>query len=46
LTDIPSGTIAPVDEAAAMDGMNASQLLARFEGKNPAEIMKLLAKVS
>ena len=44
LTDIPSGTQAPIDDDAAEAGMSASQLFAKFQGMPPDKILKAMAR--
>lgn len=46
LSDVPSGTITPVDEMEAMEKMNSTQLLTKMHGKSPKQILDLLSRVA
>lgn len=45
LSDIPAGTSAHHDEAAAVLEMGSNDLMAKFAGKTPEQIMELMSRV-
>lgn len=45
LSDIPAGTAAHHDEAAAVLEMGSTDLMAKFAGKTPEQIMELMSRV-
>lgn len=45
LTDVPAGSQAHHDEAEAMAEMNPTDLMAKFEGKTPAQIEALMRRL-
>lgn len=45
LSEIPAGTAAPTNSAEALAEMSPTALMSMFEGKTPAQINELLAKV-
>lgn len=45
LSEVPAGSAAPHDEAAAMREMSGLSLMNKFAGKSPEQIMELMSRV-